>query len=49
MPGREMPSAVPELAELAQLYALNQLSKGGGAFVPYPPPPPMSNQPSRTK
>ena len=49
MPGQEMPSAVPALAKLAQLYALNQLSKSGGAFVPYPPRRPVSNQPSRTK
>ena len=44
---REMPAS--ELAKLAELYALNQLSKVGGAFVPYPPPWRVSNQPSPKK
>ena len=34
----EMHSTASELAKLAELHALNQLSKSGGVFVPYPRP-----------
>ena len=40
---REMPAS--EIAKLAGLYALNQLSKAGGAFVPYAPLWQVPNQP----
>ena len=33
-----------EIAKLAELYALNQLNKCGGAFVRYPPPRLVRNQ-----
>ena len=34
----ERPPTPSEMAKLAELYALNQLSKRGAAFVSYPPP-----------